>query len=71
MYKILNLKSYFLFSRYVHKLVTKELPAIPGKVGHVLLSSASGCCIMFEFLFLGHFYDSMNLLDSATSVHID
>ena len=32
---------------------TNELPAISGKVEHVLLSSASGCCILFDFLLLG------------------
>ncbi len=44
---------------------TKELPAITGKVGHDLLSSASGCCVLFDFLFLGYFYKSIYLLDTA------
>jgi hypothetical protein len=44
---------------------TKELPAISGKVGHDLLSSISGCCVLFDFLFVGYFYKSIYLLDTA------
>ncbi len=43
----------------------KELPAITGKVGHILLSRASGCCVLFDFLFLGYSYKSIYLLDTA------
>ena len=44
---------------------TNELPAITGKVEHILLSSASGCCFLFDFLFLGYFCKSINLLYTA------
>ena len=36
-----------------------------GKVEHILLSSASGCSFHFDFLFLGYFCKSINLLDTA------
>ncbi len=50
-------------------MLTKELSVITGKVGHVLLSSASGCrcCTQFDFLFLGYYSKSINLLDTALS----
>ncbi len=39
-------------------------PSIPpGKVGHFLLSSVSGSCILIDFLFLGYFYQSIKQLD--------
>ncbi len=40
-------------------------PPIIGKVGQVLLSSESGCCILIGFLFLGYFCQSIYLFDVA------
>ena len=40
-------------------------PQISGKVGHVLLSCASGWCILFDFLFLLLYCIFINLLDTA------
>ena len=40
--------------RLVCKKMLKILPPVPGKVGHLLLASVSGCLILIDFLFLGY-----------------
>ncbi len=44
------------------KEMSKVLAAIPGKVGHFMLSSVSGCRILIDFLLLGIFCQSINPL---------
>jgi hypothetical protein len=47
------------------KRMSKVLPPIPGKGCHFVLSSVSGCRILIDFLLLGYFCQSINLLDIA------
>jgi hypothetical protein len=49
--------------------MSKVLPAIPGKVGHFMLNSVSGCRILIDFLLLGNFCQSINALDVAIFRH--
>ena len=45
--------------------MSKVLPRIPGKVGHFMQCSVSGCRILIDFFLLGYFCQSINSLDVA------
>ena len=45
--------------------MSKVLPRIPGKVGHFMQCSVSGCRILIDFFLLGYFCQSTNSLDVA------